>query len=70
MDKQEVAILFLAQLSCGFHLSHKTEEQEDIPERGKQQENPHYINCSGKDIRLSKQPNLPLKAMPSTLTAR
>lgn len=69
MNKQEVAILFLAKLSCVFHLSHKTEEQEDIREREKQQENPHYINCSGKDISLSKQPNCPQKAMPSTLTA-
>lgn len=50
MDRGEVAILFLAKLSCGFDLSYKTEEQEDTWERDKQQENPHFINCSGKDI--------------------
>lgn len=69
MNKQEVAILFLAKLSCGFYSSHKTDDQEDIRERGKQQENPHYINCSGKDMSLSEKPNRPLKAMPSTLIA-
>lgn len=50
MDRGEVAILFLAKLSCGFDLSYKIEEQEDTWERDKQQENPHYINCNGKDI--------------------